>query len=81
MVPRQRVAVVIVAKHTGIEDLWDIAEARDLVCTRTPSEELAVSSPECLFHGEETLALDECAFNLSIVYRWVDRFADVLQLH
>jgi len=80
VVPRQRVTVVIVAKHTGVEDLGDVAEAGDLVCTRPSSEELAVSSPECLFDGEETLALDECAFNLSVVYRWVDGVSDILKL-
>ena len=80
MVPRQRVAVVVVAKHTGVEDLRNVAEAGDLVCSGTPSEELAVPSPECLFDGEETLALDECAFNLSVVYRWVDGVSDILKL-
>jgi len=80
MVPRQRVAVIIMTKHTGIEYLRNIAEAGDLVCSGTPSEELAVSSPECLFDREETLALDECAFDLSVVYRWIDGVADILKL-
>jgi len=68
------------AEHTGVEDLRNIAESGDLVCSGTPSEELAVSSPECLFDREETLALDECAFDLSVVYRWVDGVADILKL-
>jgi hypothetical protein len=78
MTPRQRLTVVVVAKHAGVKYLWDIAETRDLVCARTPSEELASACPEGLFDGEETLTLDERSFNLSIIYRWVDRVADVL---
>jgi hypothetical protein len=65
------------AKNT-VKYLWDIAETRDLVCARTPSEELASACPEGLFDGEETLTLDERSFNLSVIYRWVDRVADVL---
>jgi hypothetical protein len=58
--------------------LRNVAEAGDLVGPRAAREELSVASPECFFDGEETLALDECAFYLAVIDGWVDRVTNVL---
>lgn len=78
MVPRQGFTVVVVAEQARVEDLRNIAEARDLVCAGPAGEELAGASPERFFDGEEALALDEGAFDLAVIDCGVDRVADVL---
>lgn len=55
-----------------------VSEARDFVGSWSAGEELAVAGPEGFFEGEETLALDEGAFDLAVVDGGVDGVADVL---
>ena len=78
MIPRQRIAVIVVPQQRGVEDLRDVAEPRDLVGSGSAGEELAVARPEGFFESEEALALDEGAFDLPVVDGGVDGVADVL---
>lgn len=80
MVPAQRVALVVVAQHTCVEDLWDVAEAGDLVGAWAAGEELACTCPEGLFDCEKALALDKGAFDLAIVYGGVYGVAHILRV-
>lgn len=79
MIPRKRSAFVVVAQHTSVEDLWDVTKTWYFVGSGPTGEELSGSGPESFFHGEETLTLNEGAFNLAVVDGRVDRIADVLQ--
>jgi hypothetical protein len=67
-----------VAQHTRVEDLRDIAEARNLVRAGTTGVELAIAGPERLFEGEETLALQESAFDLAVIDGGIDGVAYIL---
>lgn len=79
MVPGQGCTVVVVVEKAGVEYLRYVAEARNLVGAGAAGEELACACPEGLFDGEETLALDEGAFDLAVVDSRVDGVADVLE--
>jgi hypothetical protein len=78
MVPRQRFAIVIVTQHRCIEDLRNIAESWDFIGSWAACEELARAGPKGFFNCEEPLALDEGAFDLTVVDRRVDRVAHIL---
>jgi hypothetical protein len=78
MVPIKLVALVVISKHRGVEDLGDVAKAGDLVGSGTFGEELAVAGPESFFKGEETLALYVRAFYLAVVYGGVYGVASIL---
>lgn len=64
-------------EETDVEFLRNVAEARDLVVPWSSGRELARLRPERFFHSEQTLALDERAFNLPIVDRWVYGSPDI----
>jgi hypothetical protein len=78
MMPRQWLAVKIVAQQRDVEDLGYVCEARDLVGTGPLCVELAGGRPEGFFDREEALALDESAFYLAVVDGGVDGVAYVL---
>jgi hypothetical protein len=79
MIPIELIALVVISKHRGVEDLGNVAKAGDFVGSGTFGEELAVAGPEGFFEGEETLALYVRAFYLAVVYGGVYGVACILR--
>lgn len=79
VLPADRVALGIILQHADVELTRNVAESRDLVRSWAGCRQTAgLGIPQGFFEGEETLALDECSFDLAVIETGVDGVSNIL---